>query len=340
MDTQSIMDKAIRRAQKENYPKRRDQIPLLALKRLESRKMKLMGDCMESDLHSLAKTVPSIDKLTPFVQELLNASIPLGQLRKVAGHLQKTQTLLIRLQIQAGKKAFHATTSAEVRAIRKQFTARADSFLRNAKDSMETVQQFQKHFKRLPHIEKEAFTFVLAGYPNTGKSTLLNRLTGSTPKIADYPFTTQEINVGKTEYRFLPVQFLDTPGLLDRPLTERNPIERKAMAALAHTGQHVLFVFDPTLSCGYSFEQQMSLLREIRQQFGSRPLTVILNKTDIAHETELRRAQEELRAQKIPFLTAGPDNAEEVKEKVLQNVPRNFYVTQKIPETTGSQHSN
>jgi GTP-binding protein len=55
----------------------------------------------------------------------------------------------------------------------------------------------------------------LVGLPNAGKSSLLARITRADPKVADYPFTTVEPNLGTIELDDRQVVIADIPGLIE-----------------------------------------------------------------------------------------------------------------------------
>ncbi len=51
------------------------------------------------------------------------------------------------------------------------------------------------------------------------------QVTRADVEVQPYAFTTKSLFVGHMDYRYLRWQVIDTPGILDRPLEERNTIE-------------------------------------------------------------------------------------------------------------------
>jgi hypothetical protein len=64
-------------------------------------------------------------------------------------------------------------------------------------------------------VKKEGFQIVIIGFPNSGKSTLLSKLTNARPRIASYPFTTKEPEVGMMDYEGGQVQLVEVPALAE-----------------------------------------------------------------------------------------------------------------------------
>ncbi|MCS6816484.1 MAG: TGS domain-containing protein [Blastocatellia bacterium] len=88
------------------------------------------------------------------------------------------------------------------------------------------------------HVEKEgAGQVVLVGPPNSGKSSLLARLTHATPEIAAYPFTTRLPMPGMMEFENVQIQLVDMPPLAPA-YTE------PWMLALVRNADAALLVFD------------------------------------------------------------------------------------------------
>lgn len=146
--------------------------------------------------------------------------------------------------------------------------------------SLAYLEQVRQHLARLPSIDPSSRTLLVCGYPNVGKSSFMNAVTRAQVEVQPYAFTTRSLYVGHTDHNYLRWQVIDTPGILDRPLEERNTIEMQSITALAHLRCCVLYVVDISEQCGYSIAQQATLFDSIAPLFANKPLVVAFNKTD------------------------------------------------------------
>jgi nucleolar GTP-binding protein len=167
----------------------------------------------------------------------------------------------------------------ETRVVRKRAVARIASIVHQIEKDLLFLNEVRNGLRQLPEIGDE-YTIVIAGYPNVGKSSFIRQVSGADPEIAPYPFTTKGIIVGHRQVGRKRVQFVDTPGLLDRPQEERNRIERQALGALLHAASVILFILDPSETCGYPIEKQLHLLEELKTLVTA-PIIVVQNKADL-----------------------------------------------------------
>ena len=125
-----------------------------------------------------------------------------------------------------------------------------------------------------------------------GKSSFINKITRADVDVQPYAFTTKSLYVGHTDFKYLRWQVVDTPGILDHPLEDRNTIEMQAITALAHLRAAVLYFLDPSEQCGHTLDQQKHLFDSIRPLFNNKPLVVVSNKMDVVKRGEFTDEKE------------------------------------------------
>lgn len=119
---------------------------------------------------------------------------------------------------------------------------RMSTLVRKQAPALAYLEQVRQHLARLPAIDPAARTVILAGFPNVGKSSFINRVSRADVDVQPYAFTTKSLFVGHTDHRYLRFQIIDTPGVLDQALPDRNTIEMQAITALAHLRATIVYV--------------------------------------------------------------------------------------------------
>lgn len=309
---EKLLDIALKKTKKIQIPDRnshyRQKKTLIA-------KTESFSTTLTTKLSTYVTQFPSIDQLPLFYQELLHIQFDINKLKQALG------------AVQWAKKTIEQITSKQLRAMKrtgnlvflkqkhKEIIGRVSSVLHQINPHLLFLIDAVTIMRKLPTIQ-DIPTIVIAGSPNVGKSSLLTQLSHAKPQISHYPFTTKQIYIGhiQTTERFETKQYqlIDTPGLLDRPLQDRNPIEQQAIAALKHLADVILFISDPTETCGYSNETQHQTLKEIQHLFKAVPIIQVENKSDLLQTTSS--------AHKISCKTG--DGIQNLRETILQTMKK------------------
>lgn len=146
----------------------------------------------------------------------------------------------------------------------------------------------------------------LVGYPNVGKSTLISRISAARPKIADYPFTTLQPNLGVVTIGELPHEesyvVADIPGLIEGAHTGTGlgtqflrHIERTRL--LAH-------LVDVSYSSGRpdpvkDFKVILEELASFGAELEKKPMIVVASKMDVVNPEKLARLRKHVKKLKL-----------------------------------------
>ena len=223
-----------------------------------------------------------------FYRDLITLYYPENEIKRIHKRFLKLTAALESIKNEYLEKINSSDSPEEMKKYRRVAQGKFATFLHRIKEDMEFVIKLHRYARKLPSIDPEGVTFLVAGPPNTGKSTLVNILSTARTKTASYPFTTKDIFVGHIEHRFLKAQIIDTPGLLDRSLSERNEVELKAIYALKNLRGDILYLFDISPEAYYPISNQINIYREISREFENRNLIPIANKIDSPDESKYR----------------------------------------------------
>ena len=280
-----LLDKGFSRGKKQADLMRTQKIPKhLKGKRIEERRVITSCQVIKDKLKSILDSVPDIEDLPPFYQDYIDITVGVDDMKQALGGLNWAYGILTQLEKEYGSK-IRKNPSEKATTLQKQAYGRIASVVNKIKKDLDFLDFAKANLRNMPTIDFDATTIVIAGFPNVGKSTLLNQISGADPQIANYPFTTKGIQIGHVERHWKSIQIIDTPGLLDRPVLEMNDIELNAIVALEHLADAILFIFDASETCGFGLESQYNLLKQIEKIFDNIPVIYLFKKMDLIEDT-------------------------------------------------------
>lgn len=312
LTAQEMLDKAFLKANKIEIP---DPDKYHRIRKTEEAQMKHIYTSINETLERILGAFPTLDRMPQYEQEILDILVGMGELKKAIGRINGANETLTDVYREVAAAMRRERTILGIQQQKRRFSGRAASILTKVDKDLAFLSKARDTVRMLPTVHPEYATVVIAGFPNVGKSSLLAVWTSARPEVAVYAFTTKTPNVGHFEVNtadgLTKVQVVDTPGLLDRPNSKRNDVEKQAVAALAHTADAVLFLLDPTPSSGYSMEDQLHLLAQVQREMSGVPLLVAETKSDV-HKSGSKN---------LAFSAVTGEGLEELKRAIVKLLP-------------------
>lgn len=173
----------------------------------------------------------------------------------------------------------------------------------------------------------------LVGFPNAGKSTLLSVLSDAKPKIADYPFTTLEPNLGVSilsDYRSFVVA--DIPGIIE------GAHEGKGLGVqfLRHIERNkvLLFVISCQTDIQNEYDALLGELKAYQPTLLALPRILVVTKMDLQTEGDLDQPLPEEKGLEVILVSSATGfNIEQLKERIWIYVQETRAEQQEVEET-------
>lgn len=129
----------------------------------------------------------------------------------------------------------------------------------------------------------------LVGFPNSGKSTLISKISSAKPKIADYPFTTLKPNLGIVKYKdFKSFIVADIPGIIEGA-SEGKGLGHQFLRHIERT-RIILFLIEITSENLQSdFEILMKELKNYSPKLIKKKILVSFSKADMVDSDEIKK---------------------------------------------------
>jgi nucleolar GTP-binding protein len=296
---EAAMGKAKQASRKYNIPEHEKHKRKLVIAQL---KISLVSDTICSKLQTIIDAYPNFDNLSTFYEELLHATINYDDLKQALGSVNWCKN-----QIKKVTGVTLRSRSTDEGA----YYGRVKSLLKQINPQLKVIHNARKVLRTYPSIKDNMLTVCIAGFPNVGKSTLLSKLTPAKPEINSYAFTTKKLNQGYQTYNGIKVQFIDTPGTLNRD--KMNAVELQAHFALRYVADIVICIFDLS-STAYSLDDQLALYKNMDQY--DKKVHIYFSKQDII---ETKKITDFIAEHKLDLVLADEEEMHALIKKATRN---------------------
>lgn len=288
-----MIDSALNSTNRKTPTVIRSKMDVHRIRRFYLRKVNYGAEQFCSRLRRIVDEFPIIEDLHPFYMDLVSVLYDRDHYKIALGQVNAARHAIERIEKEHERILNFGDSQYRCKQLKKSALGRMATTVKKLSKPLAYLEEVRQHMSRLPSVDTQARTLIICGFPNVGKSSFMNSVSRADVEVENYAFTTRNIYLGHFEYKGLSWQVVDTPGILDKPLVDRNSVEMLSITALAHLRAAVLFFIDVSETCGYTVEEQITLYQNLTPLL-NKEILIVLSKMDLV--TPEQRASSSLTA--------------------------------------------
>ena len=201
-------------------------------------------------------------EIHPFFADLINVLYDRDHYKLALGQINTAKNIIAQIGQDYVRLLKYGDSLYRCKQLKHAALGRMCTVMKKLNASLCYLEEVRKHMSRLPSIDPTDRTLILCGFPNVGKSSFMNKVTRANVDVQPYAFTTKSLFLGHMDYNYIRWQVIDTPGILDHPLEERNTIGEEIFATtfVNVLSQVAVASLDSQVDLASSADRSVSLL--------------------------------------------------------------------------------
>ena len=155
------------------------------------RKVKFSHTAYHDKLTQILTDFPRLDDIHPFYADLINVLYDRDHYKLALGQMNIARQLIDRVGRDYVKLLKYGDSLYRCKALKRAALGRMCTVMKRQKGALEYLEQVRQHMMRLPSIDPTTRTIIIAGYPNVGKSSFMNKVTRADVDVQPHAFTTK-----------------------------------------------------------------------------------------------------------------------------------------------------
>ena len=149
---------------------------IVRIRQFYMRKVKYTHTNYHEKLTQILTDFPRLDDIHPFYADLVNVLYDRDHFKLALGQMNIARQLIDRVGRDYVKLLKYGDSLYRCKALKRAALGRMCTVMKRQKGALEYLEQVRQHMMRLPSIDPTTRTIIIAGYPNVGKSSFMNKV--------------------------------------------------------------------------------------------------------------------------------------------------------------------